>query len=107
MTALALAIPVNMAMAVVEALFQYRVVRGFYTSSSSSTALEGICIAWVYSIIVLLDTIVNYKFLKSCKRGIRTDKEEGYAYRILIDQGQNGKTMEELPLSSKDADNFI
>ncbi|KAE9467211.1 hypothetical protein C3L33_00871, partial [Rhododendron williamsianum] len=93
-TALALAIPVNMALAAVEALFQYRVVRAFHTATSS-TALEGIFIAYMYSIIVVIDTIVNCEFFKSCKRGFRTDHEEGgYTYRIGI-EGRNGKTMEE------------
>ncbi|KAI8543295.1 hypothetical protein RHMOL_Rhmol08G0205500 [Rhododendron molle] len=93
-TALALAIPVNMALAAVEALFQYRVVRAFH-AATSSTALEGIFIAYMYSIIVVIDTIVNCEFFKSCKRRFRTDHEEGgYAYRIGI-EGRNGKTMEE------------
>ncbi|KAI8543296.1 hypothetical protein RHMOL_Rhmol08G0205600 [Rhododendron molle] len=104
-TALALAIPVNMALVAVEALFHYRVVTAFNTTSSS-TAFEGIFVAWVYTIIVVIDTIVNYKFFKSCKRGFRIDEEGGYAYLLRI-EGQNGKTVEELPLSSKDADNFI
>ncbi|KAE9467212.1 hypothetical protein C3L33_00870, partial [Rhododendron williamsianum] len=104
-TALALAIPVNMALVAVEALFHYRVVRAF-NPASSSTAFEGIIIAWLYTIIVVIDTIVNYKFFKSCKRGFRIDEEGGYAYLVRI-EGQNGKTVEELPLSSKDADNFI
>lgn len=94
-TALALAIPVNMALAAVEALFQYRVVRAFYTATSS-TAFEGIFIAYLYSIIVVIDTIVSCEFFKSCERGFRIDEEGGYAYRIRI-EGQNGKTIEELP----------
>ncbi|KAF7135510.1 hypothetical protein RHSIM_Rhsim08G0150900 [Rhododendron simsii] len=104
-TAVALAIPVNMALAAVEALFQYRVVRAFHTATSS-TALEGILIAYMYSIFVVIDTIVNCEFFKSCKRGFRMDEEGGYAYRIPV-EGQNGKTMDRAPLSSKVADNFI
>lgn len=95
-TALALAIPVNMALAAVEALFQYRMVRAFYSTATSSTALEGIFIAYLYSIIVVIDTIVSCEFFKSCERGFRIDEEGGYAYRIRI-EGQNGKTIEELP----------
>ncbi|KAE9467210.1 hypothetical protein C3L33_00872, partial [Rhododendron williamsianum] len=104
-TAVALAIPVNMALAAVEALFQYRVVRAFHTATSS-TALEGILIAYMYSIIVVIDTIVNCEFFKSCKRGFRMDEEGGYAYGIPV-EGQNGKAMDRAPLSSKVADNFI
>lgn len=77
MTALALAIPVNMVLVAVEALFHYRVVRAFNTASYS-TAFEGIFIAWVYTIIMVIDTIVNYKFFKSCKRGFQIDEERGY-----------------------------
>ncbi|KAG5536555.1 hypothetical protein RHGRI_024093 [Rhododendron griersonianum] len=104
-TAVALAIPVNMALAAVEALFQYRVVRAFHTATSS-TALEGILIAYMYSIIVVIDTIVNCEFFKSCKRGFRMDEEGGYAYGIPV-EGQNGKAMDRAPLSSKVAHNFI
>ncbi|KAF5957661.1 hypothetical protein HYC85_004886 [Camellia sinensis] len=88
-TALALALPANMALAAIEALFQYRVVRAYYftKSSNSSTALEGMFIAYLYSIIVVIDTIVTYVFFKSCKS----------AYRDIISSVENVKSLDDIP----------
>ena len=97
-TALALAIPVNMALAAVEALFQYRVVRTYYpsTSPSCSMVLEGIFIAYLYSMVVVIDTIVSCVFFKSCKSDFQLDHERRYSYGIEIN-GQDVKTLEDLP----------
>lgn len=69
--ALSLALPINLALAAVEALFQYRVVRGYHFSgkprSSSLASLEGLLIAYIYSLLVVLDTIASCIFYKSCK----------------------------------------
>ncbi|XP_040987637.1 uncharacterized protein LOC121235354 [Juglans microcarpa x Juglans regia] len=69
-TALSLALPINMALAAVEALFQYRIVRAYHFAEKlgSSMVFEGIFIAYLYSIFVVLDTIVNCMFFKSCKK---------------------------------------
>ncbi|GFZ17595.1 hypothetical protein Acr_26g0008650 [Actinidia rufa] len=77
-TALALAIPVNMALAAVEALFQYRVVRAYYpsTSPTCSMVLEGIFIAYLYSMVVVIDTVVSCVFFKSCKSDFQLDHGE-------------------------------
>ncbi|GMQ10817.1 hypothetical protein CsSME_00053673 [Camellia sinensis var. sinensis] len=87
-TALALAVPVNIALSVVEALFQYRVVRAFYgaKSSFSSMAIEGFLIAYLYSIIVVIDTIVSCVFFKSCQKACRIDQEGRCDYRIEIER---------------------
>ncbi|PKI77968.1 hypothetical protein CRG98_001588 [Punica granatum] len=68
--ALSLAIPMNLGWAAVEALFQYRVVRAYRVTKAPSfaVALEGLFIAYLYSILIVLDTIVSCIFFKSCKR---------------------------------------
>ncbi|GFZ03555.1 hypothetical protein Acr_16g0001790 [Actinidia rufa] len=97
-TALVLAIPINMALGAVEALFQYRVVRAYYTdrSPTCSMALEGIFIAYLYSMVIVIDTIVSCVFFKSCKSDFQLDQERRYCYRIEIDD-QDVKTLEDLP----------
>ncbi|XAR50016.1 hypothetical protein NMG60_11004220 [Bertholletia excelsa] len=97
-TALSLALPVNMLLAAIEALFQYRVVRAYSVtkSSNSSLVLEGILIAYLYSIITVIETIVSCVFFKSCKAAYRVDQEGGYTYRIET-EAANVKVQEDLP----------
>ncbi|KAH6807761.1 hypothetical protein C2S51_028869 [Perilla frutescens var. frutescens] len=68
-TALSLAVPVNMALAAVEALFQYRVVRAYNRAMrlDSPMVFESILVAYLYAMILVLDTVVGYVFLKSCR----------------------------------------
>ncbi|KAG8388714.1 hypothetical protein BUALT_Bualt02G0154100 [Buddleja alternifolia] len=69
-TALSLALPMNMALAAIEALFQYRIVRAYHQSTALDSAMvfEGLFIAYLYSILIVLDTIVGCMFWRSCKR---------------------------------------
>lgn len=66
--ALFLALPVNVALAAIEALFQFRVVRAYHHDGKTGPfmALEGIFIAYLYSIFIVLDTIISFMFYKSC-----------------------------------------
>ncbi|KAM4106985.1 hypothetical protein ACB094_04G107600 [Castanea mollissima] len=103
-TALSLALPVNLALAAVEALFQYRVVRAYHFSEKfgSPSALEGILIAYLYSISIVLDTVVNYMFCRSCKTGSWIEQEGRHSYWIEFAEEDSNcyisiKTMEELP----------
>ncbi|KAK6123054.1 hypothetical protein DH2020_043206 [Rehmannia glutinosa] len=68
-TALSLAVPMNMALAAVEALFQYRVVRAYNREMAIDCyiVLEAMLVAYMYSALIVLDTIVGSVFLKSCK----------------------------------------
>ncbi|KAK4437030.1 hypothetical protein Salat_0036900 [Sesamum alatum] len=77
-TALSLAVPINMALAAVEALFQYRVVRSYKraTAPDSSMVLEAMLIAYLYAILLVLDTILGFEFLKSCKADYQMDQTE-------------------------------
>ncbi|XVF11871.1 hypothetical protein REPUB_Repub08aG0064700 [Reevesia pubescens] len=85
-TALTLAVPVNLVLAAIEALFNYRVVRAYHIGDMTSfpMALEGILIAYLYSIFVVLDTVVSCMFFKSCKTGALIEQEGRYSYRIEI-----------------------
>ncbi|KAF5734667.1 hypothetical protein HS088_TW15G00159 [Tripterygium wilfordii] len=84
-TALSLALPVNIVLAGIEALFQYRIVRrGDRSYGDSCTtpamAMEGMLIAYLYSIFVVLDTVVNLMFFRSCVRVV--DQEDMNSCRI-------------------------
>ncbi|CAK7322809.1 unnamed protein product [Dovyalis caffra] len=91
-TALSLTVAVNIALAGVEALFQYRIGRAYHhhkgeSETPSSNLLiisEGMLIVYLYSILVVLDTIVSCIFFKSCKPTYSTciDQQSKYTYRI-------------------------
>lgn len=86
-TALSLALPLSMALAAVEALFQYRVVGAYSRTGfpTCSMALEWMFIAYLYSIFIVLDTIVGCLFFKSCKTAfLIEDQACRYSYRIEI-----------------------
>lgn len=69
--ALTLSLPVNIALAGIEALFQFRVVKAYSDSGmnkpTSSMVLEGLFIAYLYSILIVLDVVIGCVFFKSCK----------------------------------------
>ncbi|CAN4086303.1 unnamed protein product [Withania somnifera] len=100
-TALSLAVPLNLALAAVETLFQYRIVRAYYQGKTDffCLALEGMFIAYMYSILLVLDTIASCVFYKSCK----TDDEVGILpYQVEIqDRDQHKilkiKTLDDFP----------
>ncbi|KAF8399538.1 hypothetical protein HHK36_015405 [Tetracentron sinense] len=104
-TALSLAIPTNLGLAAVEALFQYRVVRAYHLSGmlGPNMALEGLFIAYLYSLLIVLDTVGSCIFLKSCKSDCLTNQEGSYYYRIKLAEEEdsglsaNSKAFEELP----------
>ncbi|XP_004499518.1 uncharacterized protein [Cicer arietinum] len=93
-TALFLALPINVSLAAIEALFQFRVVRGYHNIGGKSSwfflGLEGIFIAYLYSIFIIIDTIVSYMFYKSCKiGGSLVDKEDKHFLRIEFIEEDN------------------
>ncbi|CAI0560438.1 unnamed protein product [Linum tenue] len=80
-TALSLALPVNLGMAGIEALFQYRIVIGRYWvyettpwSRSLTVGLESMLICYMYSMFVVLDAIVGCFFFKSIRDEIVAKK---------------------------------
>ncbi|XP_031106141.1 uncharacterized protein LOC116010771 [Ipomoea triloba] len=97
-TALSLALPTNAAMAAVEVLFQYRVVRAYHDDGVFSVALEGLFIGYLYALPLVLDTIVAYFFFTSCQ----VDKDGNGRKKIAQDQSlacscRGIKIVEDLP----------
>lgn len=87
--AISLALPLNIALAAIEALFHYRVVEAFYSTGfpTFSMTLEWIVIAYLYSIFIVLDTIISCMFYKSCKTASYVeDQENRCSYYIDISQ---------------------
>ncbi|KAG6587561.1 hypothetical protein SDJN02_15259, partial [Cucurbita argyrosperma subsp. argyrosperma] len=70
-TALLVALPFNMGMAGIEALFQYRIVGGYHSRERLGgwMVVEGMFVAYLYSVFVVLDAIVNTMFFKSYRMG--------------------------------------
>ncbi|KAJ3697088.1 hypothetical protein LUZ61_000793 [Rhynchospora tenuis] len=71
-TAVAVSLPASIGTAAIEALFQFRVARPFKISGNLQSAglCEGLLIAYLYSMVVVVDTIVTcmvyQSFKKSC-----------------------------------------
>ncbi|KAK6913302.1 hypothetical protein RJ641_022903 [Dillenia turbinata] len=74
---LLLVLPFNLGLFAIEALFHHRVTRVYHhiTQASSMVALEGIFIAYLYSLLLVLDTIATCFFFKSCKSEIPNSHE--------------------------------
>ncbi|KAG6412862.1 hypothetical protein SASPL_125554 [Salvia splendens] len=84
-TALSLALPINLGLAAIEALFQYRVVKGYNQGLNQSAILvEGILIAYLYGLTLILDTVVGYLFWRSCKRDHHIDQEFSHIIEIHV-----------------------
>lgn len=95
-TALALALPTNLGLAGIEALFQYRVVSSYHKGDRdiTSIALEGTFIAYLYALFLVLDTIVNFFFYQSCVKNEEDEKtcgEDEYSIKIQICETENTK----------------
>lgn len=67
--ALLLFLPTNLGLVSIEALFRFRVIRiyQFLGEITASMALEGLLIAYLYSLLIVLDTIICCLFYKSCE----------------------------------------
>ncbi|XP_038879275.1 uncharacterized protein LOC120071218 [Benincasa hispida] len=103
-TALLVALPFNLGMAAIEALFQYRIVRVYHSRGKlgSSMVVEGMFVAYLYSVFVVLDAIVNTLFFKSCRVGSRMGVEGKSSFSFWIAEKENEdfphlKGFEELP----------
>ncbi|KAJ0238166.1 Transmembrane protein [Hirschfeldia incana] len=94
--ALALALPTNLGLAGVEALFQYRVVRSYNKEDRDIAliAIEGTFIAYLYALFLVLDTIVSFLFYQSCVKNDEDQKrgrEDEYLIKIKICETENIK----------------
>ncbi|CAK9330102.1 unnamed protein product [Citrullus colocynthis] len=105
-TALLVALPFNLGMAAIEALFQYRIVRDYHFRGrlAPSMVLEGMFVAYLYSVFVVLDAIVNTLFFKSCRVGSQMGMESksSFCFWMDVDEKENEgcfhlKGFEELP----------
>lgn len=89
--ALSLALPVNMALAGIEALFQFRVVKAYSDSGmnkpTSSMVLEGLFIAYLYSILIIIDAISGCVFFRSCKIAYEEKIVDQEAGRVEDERG--------------------
>ncbi|MCD7447519.1 hypothetical protein HAX54_031015 [Datura stramonium] len=87
-TALSLALIFSMALAAVEVLFQYRIIRAYHHKRTglSAIALEGMFIAYLYAILLVLDTISSCIFFECCKTGCQMDEEGCFPYQIEIEE---------------------
>lgn len=77
--ALLLALPINLGLASIEALFQYRIVRAYdhlLGRPSVYMVLEGLLIAYLFSLLIVLDTIACCLFIKSCASNFGREQVE-------------------------------
>ncbi|KAL8232594.1 hypothetical protein R6Q57_002372 [Mikania cordata] len=90
-TALSLALYINITLAGIEALFRFRLASCYANSTTNSNPLiilEGLLIAYLYSIVITLDTITSCFFYKSCKlEGSKNvlDQQEGRIHGYSLD----------------------
>lgn len=84
-TAVAVSLPASIATAAIEALFQFRVVRPFKISGNLHTGglCEGLLIAYMYSLVVVVDTIVTCIVYKSFKQNCDHSDFDSYG-EILV-----------------------
>ncbi|KQJ86613.1 uncharacterized protein LOC100823289 [Brachypodium distachyon] len=68
-TAVAVALPASLATAAVEGLFQLRVMRLYMADGRITSAMvcEGLLIAYIHSMICVLDTVVTFIVYQTCK----------------------------------------
>ncbi|CAH9092684.1 unnamed protein product [Cuscuta europaea] len=88
-TALSLAVQANAALAAVEVLFQYRIVVRAYDDDAGSgvlyVALEGMFIAYLYAVLLVIDTIFGCFFFTDCRLIIQDEKRLSKPFLTEID----------------------
>ncbi|EOY03549.1 Uncharacterized protein TCM_018662 [Theobroma cacao] len=86
--ALLLFLPTNMGLVSIEALFRFRVIRVYQILGglNSSMALEGLLIAYLYSLLIVLDTIICCLFYKSCESNSMASRIHRSCYDIELVQ---------------------
>ncbi|PKU66408.1 uncharacterized protein LOC110115649 [Dendrobium catenatum] len=87
-TAITLALPANLAMAAIEALFQYRIMKPWQNSRSFSVSViwEAFSITYMHSLLIVIDVIINCMLYKSCRKSSRSSSwESGVHYHLELD----------------------
>ncbi|KAK8943416.1 hypothetical protein KSP40_PGU007781 [Platanthera guangdongensis] len=76
--AITLAVPANLGLAGVEALFQYRVVKPWWNLSrlSGSVVGEAFLITYIHSMLVVVDVIISCMVYRSCRKSSRLGEKE-------------------------------
>lgn len=74
-TALSLAVPLNLGLAAIEALFHLRILHRDIPPNGAMI-IEAMLIAYLYALLLVLDTVVGCVFWKSCKTEDRIEMEE-------------------------------
>ncbi|KAH7532682.1 hypothetical protein FEM48_Zijuj04G0048000 [Ziziphus jujuba var. spinosa] len=90
--ALFLALPTHLALASIEALFCYRVIKDYDHRGgrpSFGMALESMLISYLYSIVIVIDTIASWVLLKGCTSNSFTDETNGLCDRIKLAKEEN------------------
>ncbi|CAL5325025.1 unnamed protein product [Camellia sinensis] len=84
--ALSMNLPINLGILAVEGLFRYRVVRAYHLVGRAcpSMAFEGMFIACLYSILVVLDTIASCLFFKSIKATLKGQLIARDSYHCIV-----------------------
>ncbi|KAI3785676.1 hypothetical protein L1987_44800 [Smallanthus sonchifolius] len=89
---LSLALPVNMALAGIESLFQFRVIKTYSDSGmskpTSTMVLEGLFIAYLHSVLIIIDAIIGCVFFKSFKIAYDHNTVDEEAVRIKEDDAK-------------------
>lgn len=92
-TALSVSLFTNLALAAVEALFQYRIMRSYHLSSklNSSIVGEAFTIAYMHSVLTVLEIIGSCFFYRSCKPNCGPDWEDSFGHAVEFEPGRKGK----------------
>ncbi|KAK1422308.1 hypothetical protein QVD17_25332 [Tagetes erecta] len=85
-TALLLSLPINTTLAGIELLFQFRIIKAYSNSGvhqvKLTMILEGLFIAYLYCVVIIIDVVIGCVFFKSCKIGYDQNIVDQEACRI-------------------------
>lgn len=86
-TALSVTLPTNLALAAVEALFQYRVMRAYHLSPKLDSWIvgEAFTIAYMHSGLIVLEIIASCFFYRSCKSSCGENMEDDDVSMFLVE----------------------
>lgn len=87
-TALAVALPANVGLAALEALFQHRVVRRYDVEGELSSALlwEAVSVAYLYALLLVLEVIINCKFYEACTTMAVDDEHDEHKQELEAEE---------------------
>ncbi|KAF5735563.1 hypothetical protein HS088_TW15G01071 [Tripterygium wilfordii] len=85
--ALWLALPFNLGLVAIESLFRFRIVSAYQNDFGRigvSMVLEGLLVCYMYSVVIVLDTIASCLFIKSWESSFEAEREQAADVEILI-----------------------